>query len=181
MEIKHDDKFFSRIMSKETSMTNASSRVYYAGTSGAVPFLWETTPGTPKHPSADSSVPPLTPPPSYYSTSKATSTKRGLRSNLLSAIFPRLAPKRTHVSPSSSLSSTASSSLSSWSSDYSSPSSFMNSKHPRERHSSFSRSPVHCRVNDSYDDKLDALSPNSMLCFGAKRNACRGRCLVGNM
>nr|XP_025609073.1 uncharacterized protein LOC112702308 isoform X2 [Arachis hypogaea]XP_025664026.1 uncharacterized protein LOC112762405 [Arachis hypogaea] len=44
--IKQDDKFFSRLMSKETSMANSSSRVFYYGESSvaAVPFVWEEQP-----------------------------------------------------------------------------------------------------------------------------------------
>ncbi|KAJ6877570.1 hypothetical protein NC651_030350 [Populus alba x Populus x berolinensis] len=45
LEIKQNDKFFTRIMSKESSMANSSNRVYYGGASGAVPFMWESRPG----------------------------------------------------------------------------------------------------------------------------------------
>ncbi|KAE8662767.1 saposin B domain-containing family protein [Hibiscus syriacus] len=69
LEIKQDDKFFSRLLSKETSVTNPSFRVYYGGLPGAVPFTWESQPGTPKYTFSDTSIPPLTPPPSYYSKS----------------------------------------------------------------------------------------------------------------
>ncbi|KAK4755450.1 hypothetical protein SAY87_009207 [Trapa incisa] len=66
----NDGKFFSRLVSKESSsITNSSFRVYYAGVAGKVPFMWESQPGTPKHAlfaSSDSfsDLPPLTPPPS---------------------------------------------------------------------------------------------------------------------
>ncbi|KAJ8771159.1 hypothetical protein K2173_023484 [Erythroxylum novogranatense] len=183
LEVTQDDKFFSRIMSKETSMANSSSRVYYTGTSGAIPFLWETRPGTPKHPSAHSSVPPLTPPPSYYSTSKANSTDKSVTHNLLRGILLRLASKRIYVSPSRSMSSSASSSssLSLWSSVSSSPANFRNSKRKRERRLSFSRPPVHWRVNDVFDDELDTESAEPTLGSGLKRTGFRGFYLVGNM
>ncbi|KAL1213343.1 hypothetical protein V5N11_028243 [Cardamine amara subsp. amara] len=43
---------------------------YYDGAVGAVPFEWESHPGTPKHPSSElPPPPPLTPPPSHFSFS----------------------------------------------------------------------------------------------------------------
>ncbi|XP_038719251.1 uncharacterized protein LOC120011229 isoform X2 [Tripterygium wilfordii] len=51
-QIKEEDKFFNRLMSKElasSSSLNTSSHHYYVGASGSVPFLWESQPGTPKH------------------------------------------------------------------------------------------------------------------------------------
>ncbi|KAM7271413.1 hypothetical protein ACFE04_030627 [Oxalis oulophora] len=72
--IKEDDKFFSKLISKEKSMVNASTRIYYGGASSSIPFNWETTPGTPKHRLFDNdttTLPPLTPPPSYYTNSKS--------------------------------------------------------------------------------------------------------------
>ncbi|TKY56938.1 hypothetical protein E2542_SST21384 [Spatholobus suberectus] len=115
--IKEDDRFFSRLMSKETSMANSSSRVFYYGeTSIAVPFMWEAQPGTPKHPSSETSLPPLTPPPSYYSNSKSNNKRRKSKANIFSCILPRfiIRSRKAHVSPTSSRSSSSSSS-SSWS------------------------------------------------------------------
>ncbi|KAL0844661.1 hypothetical protein Bca101_017907 [Brassica carinata] len=60
----------SKIIVKESSLqVNSSSRIYYYG-GASVPFLWETRPGTPKHSLFSESfrLPPLTPPPSYYSS-----------------------------------------------------------------------------------------------------------------
>lgn len=63
----------SRLLSRDSTATGArapSFRVYYGvASAGAVPFLWESQPGTPKSSAADHAplpVPPLTPPPSYY-------------------------------------------------------------------------------------------------------------------
>ncbi|WZZ40308.1 hypothetical protein YC2023_036567 [Brassica napus] len=39
----------SKVIVKKSSQVNASSRIYYYG-GASVPFLWETRPGTPKHP-----------------------------------------------------------------------------------------------------------------------------------
>nr|XP_034903467.1 uncharacterized protein LOC118040605 [Populus alba] len=111
LEIKQNDKFFTRIMSKESSMANSSNRVYYGGASGAVPFMWESRPGTPKHTLADTCTPPLIPPPSYLSSSKSNSMhKNNANPNILTSLFQRFLPKRTRMSPSSSMSSTSSSS-----------------------------------------------------------------------
>ncbi|XVF00327.1 hypothetical protein REPUB_Repub03eG0275400 [Reevesia pubescens] len=192
LQIKQDDKFFSRLMSKETSMANSSCRVYYGGASGAVPFMWESQPGTPKHPSCDTTLPPLTPPPSYHSSFKSKSKqKKSLKPTLLSSIFPRLiTPRKNHASPSSSRSSTSSSSsLSSWSSlhgSISSPSAnSMNRKLFHRRRGYFScssRSPVHDCMDD--DDEEGIGSPTSTLCFGVKRrnlNEFRGCQSMVNM
>lgn len=116
--IKEDDRFFSRLMSKETSMANSSSRVFYYGeTSIAVPFMWEAQPGTPKHPSSETSLPPLTPPPSYYSNSKSSDKRRNSKLNIFSCIIPKFIGSRKshHVSPTTSSRSSSSSSSSSWS------------------------------------------------------------------
>ncbi|KAF5476374.1 hypothetical protein F2P56_008098 [Juglans regia] len=106
LQIEEDDKFFSRLLSKESSAANPSLRVpYYGGVSGAVPFMWESRPGTPKHTFSHTTlVPPLTPPPSYYSNSSKKPIKNRSRSNLLHALFPKISLKKgtTTVSPSPS-------------------------------------------------------------------------------
>ncbi|MBA0599688.1 hypothetical protein Gorai_005896, partial [Gossypium raimondii] len=100
LEIKQDDKFFSRLLSKENSVANPSFRVsvanpsfrvYYGGLPGAVPFMWESQPGTPKYTFSDTSIPPLTPPPSYYSNSNSKPIKnKHSRSGLFQALFPKM-------------------------------------------------------------------------------------------
>lgn len=134
--IKQDDKFFTRLLSKETSMANSSSRLlYYGGASGTVPFIWESQPGTPKHTLSQTSMPPLTPPPSYredsgnksksvsnYKRKNSTSMVLMSVSNILPKYFGISTSKKAHRVSQSSMSS-ESSSLSSWSwSSYSSPS-----------------------------------------------------------
>lgn len=138
--IKQNDRFFTRLMAKETTNANTSSRVlYYGEASLAVPFMWEAQPGTPKHPLSETSLPPLTPPPSYYSNSKSNTKGRNSKANIFSSILLRFAgSKKGHVSPSSSWSSSNSSlsaASTSWSLAYSSsPSVSM-------RQGSLSRSP----------------------------------------
>ncbi|XAR71879.1 hypothetical protein NMG60_11018326 [Bertholletia excelsa] len=109
LHIKQEDKFFSRLLSRETSRTDSSFRVlYYGGAPGAVPFRWESRPGTPKHPCSSDSLPPLTPPPSYqFNNHKSNKSmqKSASRPNLLSSIFPG----KRHVAPSLSSSSASSS------------------------------------------------------------------------
>lgn len=131
LEIKKENKFFSRLISRETSVLDSSRRVYYGGASAAVPFLWETRPGTPKNALSDAALlPPLTPPPSYFShcpsrSSNGDSTHQKSKPKLLYAIFAGLGRSRRdqlhhNLSSSSSYSSSSSSSCSSCS--FSSPS-----------------------------------------------------------
>ncbi|XP_047948892.1 uncharacterized protein LOC125194693 [Salvia hispanica] len=103
-----NDKLFSKLLSRESSF-----RVYYGAAPSAVPFVWETRPGTPKHNSAaNCEIPPLTPPPSYFTAGGAKSGGGGSRSKvLLHSLFRRMNPKRAAaVSHSSSTSSSSSSS-----------------------------------------------------------------------
>ncbi|KAI3742777.1 hypothetical protein L1987_60472 [Smallanthus sonchifolius] len=123
LKIKQDDKFFSKLLSKENSAANPSFRVYYGNVSGSVPFTWEIQPGTPKHKFSDNSVRPLTPPPSYYFSnldhdqSKPTKRKYHPRSKFLYNLLLNInVIKKGHVassSPSSLSSSSWSSSMSS--------------------------------------------------------------------
>ncbi|KAK9283528.1 hypothetical protein L1049_011775 [Liquidambar formosana] len=165
LQIKQDDKFFTRLLSKETSMANPSFRVYYGGASGAIPFLWESSPGTPKHTFSETSLPPLTPPPSYHFNSKVKSMQKHskFKPNLLNTIFTRQAPKKTHVSPFPSSSSTTSSSSRSFSSSYSSSSTSMNPN-------------FHGRcLQYELDNEEEAFeSPTSTSCFGARHENSNG-------
>ena len=91
-------------------MANPSFRVYYGRVSVAVPFMWESQPGKPKYKLCESTLPPLTPPPSYYSASNKKPTRKHSRSNLLHILFPRIIIKRTNASalPSTNSASTPS-------------------------------------------------------------------------
>ncbi|OIW16218.1 hypothetical protein TanjilG_18933 [Lupinus angustifolius] len=114
-------------MSKENSMANTSSRVFYYGEkSGAVPFTWEAQPGTPKHPLSETSLPPLTPPPSYFSNSKSLKNKHrnSKGSSIFSCICPRFLGSRKSTNHVSSPSSSQSSSSSTWSLSVYPPSSY---------------------------------------------------------
>ncbi|XWS74426.1 hypothetical protein CRYUN_Cryun02cG0215000 [Craigia yunnanensis] len=128
LRIKHHVDFFTRCSRREVSNINLSFEDYHGGASVAVPFNWESEPGTPKVKSREiPSLPPLTPPPSYfYSTPKRT-VKNHSKPKLLDTIFPKRSWRKTCVqfSPASSSSSSASSSRSSspWPRSYSVPSS----------------------------------------------------------
>ncbi|XP_039046109.1 uncharacterized protein LOC120186165 [Hibiscus syriacus] len=151
-------------------MAYSSSKVYYGGASVAIPFDWESHPGTPKHPSSDTVLRPLAPPPSYHSSMKSKPmTKKSLKpSTVLGSIFRKLiAPRKNHASsPSASLS---------WSplhGSSSSFSSFMNRKILHRRRSYFScscpRSHIHNCMDDDDGDDNRIRSPVPTLCFGFK-------------
>ncbi|KAM0889161.1 hypothetical protein ACQ4PT_027893 [Festuca glaucescens] len=115
----------SRLLTRDSSASAAPSfRVYYGvASAGAVPFLWESQPGTPKKDAAsDAAMPPLTPPPSYYAAAKEDSRSRkagggGKKVGILGFILPRFAMARRRTrpsgSPTSSFSSVSSSSATS--------------------------------------------------------------------
>ncbi|CAA0834463.1 Unknown protein [Striga hermonthica] len=152
---------------------DASFRVpYYGGAHCAVPFLWESEPGTPKHRHGHGPItPPLTPPPYYFSGPHAQSSKtktRSSSSNVINSIFPKMPSSKkfnklhNSNSNSSPLFSPHSSSSSS-SSSYSVPSTPVHA-----------RSNIIARDNDDDEDADDhdvarARSPTSTLCFGPKK------------
>ncbi|XP_002531322.3 uncharacterized protein LOC8269364 [Ricinus communis] len=178
LQIKENDKFFSRLLSKEASMANPSFRVYYGGVTVAVPFMWESQPGTPKYSFCEATLPPLTPPPSYYSNSHKNPIKKRSRSNLLHILFSRINSKKTSTAnvstllPSYSSSSTSSptpSSASSWSSWYSTPS--CRNYHERGRsRSRFSSCGSSFDSRALYDDQ-EFGSPTSTLCFRVSKGS----------
>ncbi|CAK9161100.1 unnamed protein product [Ilex paraguariensis] len=177
LQIKQEDKFFSRLLSKEHSKNESSFRVlYYGGASGAVPFMWESQPGTPKHRFSDTSLPPLTPPPSYQSSSspQVKSMKKHTKAKYFHSIFHRLASRKDHVSPSFSSYSISSSS----SSSYSVPSTPMNSFIYRKKSLPRSKSTVDFGYSED-DDELQVQahgSPSSTLCFaGRDRSSKKSR------
>ncbi|OEL29931.1 hypothetical protein BAE44_0009050 [Dichanthelium oligosanthes] len=107
----------SRLLSKDpSSVSNPSFRVYYGvASAGSVPFMWESAPGTPKNSISDTTLPPLTPPPSYYSNkgvaktkfSKSQSSKKLVSSSKPASFVQSILPKlrRSHTMPSRSPSS----------------------------------------------------------------------------
>ncbi|KAG0518510.1 hypothetical protein BDA96_09G182000 [Sorghum bicolor] len=77
LRIAHEGEFYARLLTRESSAGNPPSFRYYGAGTGAVPFVWESQPGTPKDAYSSSSrtmlataaaavAPVITPPPSYY-------------------------------------------------------------------------------------------------------------------
>ena len=75
LRITHEGEFYARLLTRESSVGNPPSFRYYGAGTGAVPFVWESQPGTPKDAYSSSSsrmlaaaavAPVITPPPSYY-------------------------------------------------------------------------------------------------------------------
>uniref|UniRef100_A0A7N0SVF3 Uncharacterized protein n=1 Tax=Kalanchoe fedtschenkoi TaxID=63787 RepID=A0A7N0SVF3_KALFE len=107
IQFSHSDKFFCKLLSKESDHHHAKSdcrnpsfRVYYGGSTGSVPFTWETTPGTPKHAlfldGGDRAVlPPLTPPPSFFSKGSGSDSVRSGSRRLLDGFIRRMRARNT--------------------------------------------------------------------------------------
>ncbi|XP_078436348.1 uncharacterized protein LOC144707098 [Wolffia australiana] len=169
LQIKKDDKFYNKLLSKESSAANASFRVYYGGASGAVPFLWESCPGTPKHLSEDTALPPLTPPPSYRRSELVYTPKRpSSKSTLFSFLLPQLEERkaRKSISPSSLWSS----------SSVSSSASIISSKLRRRSRYSSSMSSFSSfgGVSGGDEEEFAAPSPRNIQCFGTRHGGFRG-------
>ncbi|PKA67234.1 alkylated DNA repair protein [Apostasia shenzhenica] len=115
LQIIQDGKFLSRLLSKETSAAYTSNRVYYGVAACAVPFIWESQPGTPKNTTASAAaIPPLTPPPSYFISAKKNAstnyTPRTLKQKLIHSLLPKLVLRKPRPPPSPSSASWSSSS-----------------------------------------------------------------------
>nr|XP_034908290.1 uncharacterized protein LOC118044195 [Populus alba] len=77
LKLKQDDKkVFSRRLARDVSLSNMSTEDYHVGASVAVPFTWESQPGTPKIKFREHPLPPLTPPPSYSYNNPKRPTKK---------------------------------------------------------------------------------------------------------
>ncbi|GER55739.1 hypothetical protein STAS_33426 [Striga asiatica] len=105
----------NKLLSKETSKSNPSFRIYYGELPSSVPFTWETIPGTPKHHHASAGdhhiPPPLTPPPSYHAHSnslRASSENPSRPKILFQNLLRHINPKKPSLGSSSSSSSSSS-------------------------------------------------------------------------
>ncbi|CAL4953874.1 unnamed protein product [Urochloa decumbens] len=70
LRIRQDGKFYERLLTKDKESSAAAGNLsfrYYWAEPGAVPFVWESQPGTPKDVArmAAAALPAITPPPSY--------------------------------------------------------------------------------------------------------------------
>ncbi|OEL26831.1 hypothetical protein BAE44_0012152 [Dichanthelium oligosanthes] len=177
--VKQGSKLHSKMLSKEAAAQLAvpSFRVYYSvASAGAVPFLWESQPGTPKNDSPSAAtLPPLTPPPSYYTAGRggAGGRSKKRRPGLFGAILPRIAllrrPGRT--APCSSWSS------SSWSSSSSNTSS-MSPVFAVQSSPTAGASRGHRRAFSAGggDEDAEAAEPR---CFWTDRDCCERGVLKG--
>jgi hypothetical protein len=157
-------------------MANLSTEDYHVGASVAVPFTWESQPGTPKIKFRENPLPPLTPPPSYFYNTPKRPTKKLSKSSLLDSIFPKRSTRKTNlpVSPASSSSSSSSSSRlsSSWSAKYSVPSSPMNISKSRGSYNGMSSPRQYFDTrkimlnHDDQDHENECEYPVSTFCFG---------------
>lgn len=96
--IFHDDKFIPSRMTGEIAVDTYSSprrEYYHAGACAKVPFIWESQPGTPNHRLRQTPLPPLTPPPSFFSPSAtAPSSKKTIKNRKY--VFPKFSFVRSH-------------------------------------------------------------------------------------
>ncbi|WCJ34981.1 hypothetical protein M5689_016255 [Euphorbia peplus] len=124
----------------------------YCGSPVSVPFIWESQPGTPKFSSSKNTpLPPLTPPPSYFSRNPTKNNdtiqpSKSRNSNFFTNIFLR--PRRSRIAANSS---PASSSLSPSSSIRLSGTSFSGTSSPVVVSRLTGRSPVGTSPRKSFD------------------------------
>ncbi|KAG6739040.1 hypothetical protein POTOM_058677 [Populus tomentosa] len=185
LKLKQDDKkVFSRRLARDVSLSNMSTEDYHVGASVAVPFTWESQPGTPKIKFREHPLPPLTPPPSYSYNNPKRPTKKLSKYSLLDSILPKRSARKANlpVSPAFSSSSSSQLSISSWSATCSVPSS--PTKVWKSRGSCRGESSSPRQYFDSRKTMLDHLndrdrgneceSPVSTLCFGLGRGSSAG-------
>lgn len=139
-------------LSRELSMEDTNN--YHGGVSVSVPFRWESEPGTPKIMFKENPLPPLTPPPSYYSQkTPSRSSKKSSMSHILD-IWPKRGNRKSVKS-----SGVPSSPVFSYSSSSSSGSSF-----------STPASPVGPLKFQRRSQDFDKDGGISSLCFGGGAN-----------
>lgn len=117
---KDHEQFLSRkSLSSMNKLPNVE--VYYGNAPLAVPFKWESQPGTPKVKILETTLPPLTPPPSFHEKKMKNAIKKQTKGKLLQRLFflPKITTMRKNQLQPSPTSSSSSSSLSS--SSFSSP------------------------------------------------------------
>ncbi|KAK9069095.1 hypothetical protein SSX86_013211 [Deinandra increscens subsp. villosa] len=140
------------------SKHNSCVEVYYGGAPVAVPFKWESQPGTPRVRIHERPLPPLTPPPSYLCNSPKTTNKKISRpkGGILQAFLPMLSIRKNHNSPGSPASSESSSLFS--------PSSYSDCPSPLYTPNNHKQT-----QRKSSEDQERYGSPVSTLCFRMRR------------
>nr|KYP72971.1 hypothetical protein KK1_005576 [Cajanus cajan] len=150
-------------------LSNLSNEAYHGCDSASVPFVWESQPGTPKVRFKENSLPPLTPPPSYFQNATKTTikakNKNSPKASFLQTIFPKRATRKGAPPPQSR----SSNFLSYSSSPSSSSSSSLSLSSPRPKSYSVPSSPmIHSRKGEEDEDLYEVTS--SSLCFGNARS-----------
>ncbi|KAJ6421856.1 hypothetical protein OIU84_026892 [Salix udensis] len=185
LKLNQDDKkVFSKRLARDFTLSNLNTEDYHVGASVAVPFTWESQPGTPKIMHRENPLPPLTPPPSYSYKNPKRAAKKFSKSNILDSIFPKCSTRKANlpVSPAASSSSSSSKLSSSWSATCSVPSSPARVSKSRGSYhgiSSSSRRYYDSRKTmldhrDDQDRDNECESPVSTLCFGFGRGGSAG-------
>ncbi|KAG5052830.1 hypothetical protein AAZX31_02G219700 [Glycine max] len=171
---KEKDTMMSLDHSKlKRELSNLSNEAYHVESS-SIPFVWESQPGTPKVRFKENSLPPLTPPPSYFqnATKKATTkakNKNSPKSSFLQTLFPKRATRKGGVPPQTGSQNIWSYSSNSPSSSSSSSSSSLSFSSPRPTSYSVPSSPmIHSRKGEEDEDLYEVSS--SGLCFGNARS-----------
>ncbi|KAG5598448.1 hypothetical protein H5410_029818 [Solanum commersonii] len=120
-EKEYQDQFLSRKSLSSMNKKLSNVEVYYGNAPLAVPFKWESQPGTPKVKIIETPLPPLTPPPSFLEKKMKNAIKKQTKGKFLQRLFffPKLTILRESQLQPSPTSSSSSSSLSS--SSFSSP------------------------------------------------------------
>ncbi|KAG0463678.1 hypothetical protein HPP92_019281 [Vanilla planifolia] len=147
LQLKQDDQFYTRLLTKES---DSSFRIYYGvAAAGSVPFRWESRPGMPKAAAISGTLPPLTPPPSHDLHPKKE--KKPTKRNIFS--LRRRSP--ITASPSSSASSRAT----------------LGPGSPRRRSAGWQYS---SSVGEEQGEELESLRRGCSLCFGPRRSSGDG-------
>ncbi|CAK8537938.1 unnamed protein product [Lathyrus sativus] len=134
---------------------NISNEDYHGNKFASIPFVWESQPGTPKHRSNANSLPPLTPPPSYFQNANKKPIKPK-KNFFLQTFFPKRSTKKGCVLDPSS----ASSNFVSYSSSSSSSSLSLSS--PRPTSYSVPSSPMICSKKGGDDEDLYDVSRSNV-------------------
>ncbi|KAF7028080.1 hypothetical protein CFC21_040051 [Triticum aestivum] len=173
-------KLLSRLLTRDSSAAAPSFRVYYGvASAGAVPFLWESQPGTPKNAVSDTTMPPLTPPPSYYAAGAGAAKKHAARkaaagsnrfrpSRILGSIL-MATRRRGRTTPSGSPTSSFSSASTSSSSSSYSASSFRRTTQSPMRAGGSSSSRLHSSSSSFSDEEETAMAT----CFRVRHESFR--------
>lgn len=161
IKTKQDRRFStaSKPLSREMSKHNSSLEVYYGDAPVAVPFKWESQPGTPRVRVHETPLPPLTPPPSYLFNAPKTPNRNTTKpkGGILQAVLPRFTYRKNHNSPASPASSESSSLFS--------PSSYSDSPSPLYTPNNQTQN-----RRKSFEDQDGYASPVSTLCFRMRRS-----------